>query len=249
MTTERETQDVWVEGDTVAAGDAEATGEPQVEVIVAEIEQTRTEMGGTIAELGDRLDPQRLATQARETVREQTVGRVEDVVNDVRTTAQETGTGIVQTIRQNPIPAAIAGVGVWMLWQRYQSQQGSQRSGYRYEDRTRYTSGYGAYPQADYRYAGYEGDGGSGGGGIQDRAGQVAGQAQDAIGNVTSSAQDALGNATSTAQQAVGDITDRAGQTADQLARQARQAPDQITQEIGRAHLQVFTTQEACGNA
>jgi ElaB/YqjD/DUF883 family membrane-anchored ribosome-binding protein len=231
MTTERETEEVWVEGDTLATADASATGEPEVEVIVAEIEQTRAEMGGTIAELGDRLDPQRLATQARDTVREQTVGRVEEMVSDVRTTAQETGNGIVQTIRQNPIPAAMAGVGVWMLWQRYQSQQSSsQRSGYRYDDRTRYTGGYayGAYPQADYRYAGYEGDGGNGGG-IQERAGQVAGQAQETIGNVTSTAQDALGNATSTAQQTVGDITDKAGQTADQLARQARQAPDQIT--------------------
>jgi hypothetical protein len=69
--------------------------EPQADLteeqIVVEIEHTRADMSGTIDEIGHRLNPQTIAEQAREQVREATVGRVERLVEDAGHTAQQTG--------------------------------------------------------------------------------------------------------------------------------------------------------------
>jgi len=81
----------------------------EVTEIRAEIEETRLEMGGTLNELGDKLEPSHLVNQAKENVREATIGRVEETAKDVSTM-------VMETIKRNPIPAAIAGAGLAMLW-------------------------------------------------------------------------------------------------------------------------------------
>ena len=80
-----------------------------VEEIKAEIDETRDEMGGTLNELGDRLDPAHLVNQAKENVREATIGRVEQ-------TAKGMTDMVMDTIKKNPVPAAIAGAGLALLW-------------------------------------------------------------------------------------------------------------------------------------
>jgi len=77
--------------------------------IRAEIDETREEMGGTLNELGDRLDPGHLVNQAKENVRDATIGRVEE-------TAKGMTDMVMDTIKKNPIPAAIAGAGLALLW-------------------------------------------------------------------------------------------------------------------------------------
>lgn len=77
--------------------------------IRAEIDETREEMGGTLNELGDRLDPAHLVNQAKENVRDATIGRVEE-------TAKGMTDMVMDTIKKNPIPAAIAGAGLALLW-------------------------------------------------------------------------------------------------------------------------------------
>jgi hypothetical protein len=77
--------------------------------IRADIDQTQARMGGTLGELGDRLDPGNLINEAKENVRDATIGRVEE-------TTKETSQMVVETIKRNPIPAALAGIGLLMLW-------------------------------------------------------------------------------------------------------------------------------------
>jgi uncharacterized protein DUF3618 len=77
--------------------------------IRTEIEETRIEMGGTLGELGDRLEPGRLMSQAKDNVRDATIGRVEE-------TAKGMSDMVMETIKQNPIPAALAGAGLALLW-------------------------------------------------------------------------------------------------------------------------------------
>lgn len=92
------------------------------EQIRNDIEETRADMSETVDAIQERLAPEHLKEQAKEAVRDATVGRAKEAVSNVSDRAQgmmhdvsETG-GIVDTIRRNPIPAAMVGVGVGWLW-------------------------------------------------------------------------------------------------------------------------------------
>jgi ElaB/YqjD/DUF883 family membrane-anchored ribosome-binding protein len=98
---------------------------PDAEVgeLIEDIEVTRVELMETADELGRRLDPATLVENAKQTARDATVGKVEamatqagDVVSDVGMQARETGTGIIETMRRNPVPTALAGIGIAWLW-------------------------------------------------------------------------------------------------------------------------------------
>jgi hypothetical protein len=176
------------------------TDEEQAETaeIRAEIEETRLEMGGTLNELGDRLEPGHLVNQAKENVREATIGRVEE-------TAKGMSDMVIETIKRNPIPAALAGAGLAMLWKN--RAEGNGHNGH-----DRFTSG---YRSTDYRTYGY-GDGsgqwaGQGQGqGIGDKVGDVAG-------NVANTAGQTVGNVANTAGQAVGTVAEGAGQAVNEV--------------------------------
>ena len=60
-------------------GDDLEAEDPEVEQLVGEIEVTRIEMTGTVEEIGDRLDPRNIVAGAKETVRDATVGKVEQL--------------------------------------------------------------------------------------------------------------------------------------------------------------------------
>ena len=74
-------------------------------------------MSETLDELSDRLNPNRLKAQVKDNIREATVGRVEDMARNARDRVNETGHGMVDRIRENPIPAAMVGIGLgWLLF-------------------------------------------------------------------------------------------------------------------------------------
>lgn len=184
--------------------DAEAA---QAAEIRADIEETQGEMSGTLSELGDRLEPGRLINEAKENVREATIGRVEE-------TAKGVSDMVLDTIKRNPIPAAMAGAGLALLW--------ANRSNGSSHDR-RWTGdgrSYGASPTgADWRYGAYGIEGGrSGEQGIGDRASDVASGARDAVG-------DAAGQVGETVGQVGQNVGQAAGQVGTQLDRVMRANP------------------------
>ena len=133
----------------------------EVAEIRAEIEETRHEMGGTLNELGDRLEPGHLVEQAKENVREATIGRVEE-------TAKGVSDMVMDTIKRNPIPAALAGAGLALMWaNRSQGTNASQGRA----------------------HAMYEAPGSGIGSKAKDAASTVGG----AVGNVAEGAQQATG--------------------------------------------------------
>ena len=136
------------------------------EEIRADIEETREEMGGTLDALGDRLDPNRLMNEAKENVREATIGRVEDAVEVAGETAKGATDMVMETIRRNPIPAAMVGFGALMLW-RNRSDAASVRGSYR--------------PPVTRRVGRIAGDAASTAG---DAVGQVAATTREAAGQV-----------------------------------------------------------------
>ncbi len=158
----------------------------EVAEIRADIEGTRQEMGGTLNELGDRLEPGHLVQQAKENVREATIGRVED-------TAKGVSEMVMDTIRRNPIPAALAGAGLALLWvNRSQGPQGGRSTSYGSRLRLPKPSG------IDVR-----------GGWRQD----IGSKARDAASTVGDAAATVGQNVTG----AVGSVAEGAGQTAEQV--------------------------------
>src|SRR5215210_7000204 len=158
-------------GGGAVVDEGEAT-RAEIERTRAEIERTRADMSETVDAIQGRLSPESLKEKAKDRVKEATVGK-----------AQEAGAGIVGTIRANPLPAALTGIGLgWLLVsaRRESSAQGSYRAG--------------AYPH-DYqpRYEVPGADGPSTGQTVErarDRAGEAATQVQDKAGQVASQAQD-----------------------------------------------------------
>ena len=169
--------------------------EAQTEIL-GEIEETRRELGSTINEIGDRLTPGHLVDQAKDNVREATIGRLED-------TARGISDMVFETIKRNPIPTAMAGVGLAMLWRNRSQQTSDSRSGTSYPGMPS-TSHFGD-PRQD----------------LGSKVNGAAAGAASKVGDAASAVGDSVGGAVSSiadgAQQATGDVVDRAGATAQQV--------------------------------
>src|ERR1044072_584537 len=107
-----------------------ADSDENTEQLRAEIEDTRADMTQTINEIQERLSPEHLVGQVKETVREATLGKVERVMTSVGETIsevsepalemagragnaiKEVGTTVADKIYKNPISLAVIGLGV-----------------------------------------------------------------------------------------------------------------------------------------
>jgi hypothetical protein len=174
--------------DERAAARDDAAAEDVTE-IRGDIEQIRGEMGGMLHELGDRLDPNVLVQRAKENVRDATIGRVED-------TAKGVSDMVMETIRRNPIPAALAGAGLAMLWMNRATQDGGSVDRYGLPSSTAGDIGTQARSTAA---------------GVAAGVGDTAGQIGETISQTTSQVGDSIG----TASRQVGETI---GQTAEQVS-------------------------------
>lgn len=183
--------------------DVSASDDP--DEIRAGIEQTRTVMSDTINAIQDKLNPQALMEQAKDTlhtatsdileqakdtlhdattgildnakdtVREATVGRVEHMVSNATDSAKSTGTGIVDLVKQNPLPAAALGLGLTWLLNRNRGGSSGSRGSYQPQNYggQGYGSGQQGYGGQNYGYGqGYSNEqyqGGQGGQGMMDQ--------------------------------------------------------------------------------
>jgi ElaB/YqjD/DUF883 family membrane-anchored ribosome-binding protein len=230
--------------------------DPQVEQLVGEIEVTRVEMTTTVEEIGERLDPKNIVAGAKETVRDATVGKVETMVNDAGQSVQQAGNGLVDTIKRNPVPAAMAGIGLgWLaMAARSQGQQSRQWGGtwQAHPGASGYSSSptYGLSGQAGYggQYGGqYSGQYGSqpgswdtgsmghgDGQGIGDKVGGKVGQVGDAAGGAVSSVQQTAGDVASNVGQTASQVATTVGQTAGDVASNVQQTAGQVADTVGQ---------------
>lgn len=220
---------------TIAGGDVDGTEE-----IREEIEETRASLAETIDALTQRLSPDNLKEQvreqvveqvqgAKEAVREATIGKAEDMAYSAADTVNRARYTIMDTIRSNPIPAAMAGIGLGWL---YMNRRGGAP---RYQTVYPYSGGYG-------RGVSYQGQRGYQGrspvGETVERAGHLAGQIQDTAGNVASRVQDTAGNVASQVQDTAGavanQVQDTAGAVVDRVQDTAGQLVDQAQYQTQR---------------
>jgi len=213
----------------------DGAGEDEVEALVIDIAATRSEMSQTVDELGDRLAPAAVADRAGSAVREATVGKIEAKVNDMTTaasdlvsnateTAQEAGGGIVETIRRNPVPAVMAGVGLGWLWMNRAPTSGPSWSGRR-SLRTSWVAGDDGWRRSGN--AGTWGDrvGSTGSGDVGQAMRARARDASTAVG-------DAADNARRAAENAMDDLGSTASRTADTVGMTASDAVAQAQDAI-----------------
>jgi gas vesicle protein len=208
-----------------------------------------------------------LAEQARTAVREATVGRVEQVAANTRDTAQYVATNtrdtaqhvradLLTTVKQNPIPAALAAIGLSWLWTHRAGASGSGTTTGRAPATAPTNST--ASPPAASPASGALGPttrptGGSragtrlravsrsarrrpSGGASQQTAGQAVGQVQSVAGQAVDQVQGVAG-------QAVGQVQDIAGQAqqvAGQVVGQVQDTAGQVGHQAKGAFWQLL---------
>lgn len=188
----------------------------------AEIRETRERMSETLDELGTRLNPNRLKAQVKENIREATVGRVETMARNAADRVNETGHGVVDRIRENPIPAAMIGIGLgWLLF-----------GGRRRDDRTVWERSYVSGSEWDgTAYVGdisattprlAQDDAAGGIGESVSREPGVVDRVKDRVTGLGETVLDTTSGVAASARERVSDVGERVGETASNLADRTR---------------------------
>ena len=162
--------------------------EPDPDQLERDIAHTRAEMTETLDALGARFEPAYIKEQAQEAIAD---------------TARSAGTSMLDTIKDNPLPAGIAAMSIaWLFANRSSGAPPRRDAGYA---RTPAYGGYAATQVGVY-------DRGTGGPSLGDRAQGAVDGARDKAGNLIA---DAKGTAS--------DLADQARHTAQDAGEQAQQ--------------------------
>lgn len=224
--------------------DTDADRTDETAEIRSNIEQTRAEMSGTIEAIQERLNPQHLKEQVQDQVREQfeeakatvrdaTIGKAEAMVRSAGETVTEARSTIMDTIRQNPLPAALVGIGLGWLFMNSRSSSSRRYQGYdtasyqapyrneyyasqpEYGART-YATGARTYSEPSPIERG------------QQAVGHTVQRAQEKAGDVASKVQETVGDLADRGQATVGSIVNQAQSTAGDIAGQAQYQAQRI---------------------
>jgi ElaB/YqjD/DUF883 family membrane-anchored ribosome-binding protein len=184
-----------------------ADSDDNTEQLRAEIEDTRADMSQTINEIQERLSPENLMDQVKETVREATIGKVERVMSSVGETIseatepalemagragnaiKEVGTTVADTFYKNPIPLALIGLGVGMLVMRgFRGQSYSSSSSQRLPQgrRSNYELGDVGQPRVQTQQS----TGANALNQVKETASDLASRSTDALSNIGTEAKD-----------------------------------------------------------
>ncbi len=142
--------------------------------IEREIAHTRSEMSETIDAIEERFSPQYIKEQVKEQVKE---------------SAKGAGKNMIETIKENPVPAAIAGLSIGWLIMKGREESPQRRQDYyrtdyrpmygpaRYGDRGSYQPEY--YPEAERYRSGAAYESGGSDRSVSDKAGEAAQHARE----------------------------------------------------------------------
>jgi ElaB/YqjD/DUF883 family membrane-anchored ribosome-binding protein len=180
----------------------------EIERTRAEIERTRADMSETVDAIQERLSPENLKEQAKDRVKDATVGK-----------AKGAGNSVVETIKENPLPAALTGLGIgWILAKARQRSTSPPLHIREYEAAGASPTTYDQPPYADDYIA--EGS----------TTGRVVERTRDKVGETTSRVQDRAGQAASRA----GDAVSNAGSATKNLGERTRQGAQRASAGFGR---------------
>lgn len=204
------------------------TSQLSQEQLRAEIRLRRENMRKDIDSLEARLNPDRLKQEAADKVRSETVGRVEEFADNATDMVRGASNDVFETIKKNPMPAALVAVGLgWLFMERRQDNRSGWSQRYSQAPRA-YDYGYQAdYENRGYRRAdaGYDYDQNR----VQQAAGNAKYQARQMAGTVQDKAGDIAGSVQDTASQVADTVQEKASQLGDTAQQFAGQAKDQVS--------------------
>jgi ElaB/YqjD/DUF883 family membrane-anchored ribosome-binding protein len=186
-------------GDDDEFGSTDETAE-----IRAEIHETRERIGDNLEQLGERLNPGNIKDRVKQDIRDATIGKVEnmaqsaaDQLGEAKETLGDAQRTVMDVIRENPIPAAMVGIGLgWLAYNA--SQRGSQassrfgRASSGRAFRSEYGYGGSAYGAGRFGSGGYSGaDVGEEGttGRVRDQASELSDEAEQKASDLADRAQ------------------------------------------------------------
>lgn len=240
---------------------------PSTAALRTEIEATRAELTDTVNAIQAKLSPSSLKDAAgqiteeavdkfktaaldvtdhiKQDIRSATIGKVENMANNLRAGSQNAGNTIVDTIKENPIPAALIGFGLaWLFFGKLNSGSSNAsdwRRDPRYYDRdVRYGSDYG---QDSYRYQGrYEGrpeyrygeDTQGSQQGVRERVSDVAGDVASGISDAASNVKYKAGDVASGISDAASNVKYKAGEFVDSAQERVGVVGGQIKGSAGQ---------------
>lgn len=188
------------------------------DVIRRQIEQTRAQMTSTINQIGERLSPDYLLDKAKTSVREATVGKFKDMSYEANRRMEGMSNNMSDTVRANPLPVALIGLGLGWLVMSNRSKQQQQ-----YDMR-------GQYRTTGYRY--YEGNDGPG---RMDEMRYRVGDAADAVQDRAADIQDRISGTAHRMGESVSDTAQRTGETVRDTAQRTGEAVRETAYRVGES--------------
>jgi gas vesicle protein len=200
-----------------SAGDID---EDETEIIAADIRITQERLGDTVEEIGERFNPTRLKQELKSDIRDATIGKVENMAQQTADMVSDAQRSLVQSIRENPVPAVMVGIGLgWMILNASNrkkqtgsdshygdSQRRGSRSSYDEQQRAGWNTMYDDQQERDYDRQSS---------GTMDRARNKASEVVDTVKQKTSELAD-------TTQRKASEIGERAEEMAGRVADQTR---------------------------
>ncbi len=154
-----------------------------------------------------------IKNEVKSDIHDATIGRVERMVGNMKDTTRGASSTIMETVKANPIPAALVGIGLAWLFMNKSNGNTSQREyypqgysqGYGYG--TGYNQGYGQYNQNANRF---QSEGPSAAETVQQKAGEVADSVSEAAGHVKDKASEFANQAQAQVENLSGRVQDQA---------------------------------------
>jgi ElaB/YqjD/DUF883 family membrane-anchored ribosome-binding protein len=165
--------------DRPLGGTDRGNDENETEVLAADIRITQERLGDTVEEIGERFNPNRLKQELKHDIRDATIGRVENMAQQTAEIVSDAQRTLMQSIRENPIPVAMMGIGLgWLILNR-RSSRTEMRSSSPYDEQQQQR---GWSTQYEEQQGGDYGEQT----GTLDRARSKAGEVVDSVKNKTS---------------------------------------------------------------
>lgn len=204
------------------------------EAIQARIKQTRAHMSEVVDEIQTKLSPERLTQEAKEMVKNATIRKVENMANTTMRKANTWRYQVMETVKQNPIPAALIGIGLgWLL---IEGSRSSSHYGYESNYNQPYYGDTGRvryYPQEKSFTAKAQETLSENMSNAQQRAGEMTQNVQHKVGEVADNIQTKAGEVVDNLQSTASDLSHRAGEVASDMSYRAGEMASNLQAKAG----------------